>query len=119
MTDELKQRIANITDANAQILEIYALLDELNITYKKTKCARCRRDLLNILREEAGLIESAANESGFNTYSNTEYVYLLDRPQTWNGHFINQDTPPEVIRAFLEQFPNGYYKLKQNTTENE
>lgn len=119
MTDELKQRIANITDANAQILEIYALLDELNITYKKTKCARCRRDLLNILREEAGIIESAANESGFNTDSNTEYVYLLDRPQTWNGHFINQDTPPDVIRGFLEQFPNGYYKLKQNTTENE
>lgn len=116
MTDELKQRIANITDANAQILEIYTLLDELNITYKKTTCKKCRRDLLNILREEAGIIESAANESGFNTDSNTEYVYLLDRPQTWNGYFINQDTPPEVIREFVKQFPKGYY-IKKNKTE--
>ena len=116
MNDDLKQRIANITDANAQILEIYALLDELGIKYKKTKCARCRRDLMNILREEAGIIESAANESGFNTVSNSEYVYLLDRPQTWNGHFISQDTPPEIIREFVKQFPKGYY-IKKNKTE--
>lgn len=106
MTEEIRERIARITNANRQVGEIYALLDELGISYKRTGCSRCRRDLLNILREEAGLIESAADVSPFDG----EYEYLLDRPQSWNGHIMGQDTPVEVIREFVKQFPNGYYR---------
>lgn len=116
MTDEIRQRIEGITNANKQISEIYALLDELGIAYKRTKCSRCRKDLLNILREEAGIIESAANESDFN--SNSEYIYTATRPQIWNGYIINQDTPVEVIREFVKQFPKGYYKKNNNQNNN-
>lgn len=109
MTDEQYKRIAGITNANRQIKEIYALLDELGITYKRTGCSRCRRDLLNILREEAGLISSAAEASEFDA-PGTEYTYLPDRPQSWNGHLMDQDTPVEIIREFVKQFPTGYYR---------
>lgn len=115
MTDETKQSITAITDSNKQIKEIYAILDELGIKYKKTTCKKCRRDLLNILREEAGMIESAADESEFNSNLNYEYIYTPNRPCIWNGHIINQDTPVEVIREFVKQFPKGYYKINNKT----
>lgn len=117
MTDETKQRIKAITDSNKQIKEIYALLDELGIKYKKTSCKKCRRDLLNILREEAGMIESAADESDFNSNSDSdyEYIYTPSRPCIWNGQIINQDTPVEVIREFVKKFPNGYYIINNKT----
>lgn len=110
MSDEIRDRIAAISNPNKQIDEIYALLDELGIIYKKTKCGKCRKDLLNILREEAGLIEDAAEESEFGKETETEFTYLLNRPQSWNGHLICQDTPVEVIREFVKQFPNGYFR---------
>lgn len=115
MTEETKQRIKAITDSNKQIKEIYALLDELGIKYKKTSCKKCRRDLLNILREEAGMIESAADESDFNSNLNYEYIYTPNRPCIWNGQIINQDTPVEVIREFVKKFPNGYYIINNKT----
>lgn len=118
MTDEQYERIAGITNANRQIKEIYALLDELGITYKRTGCSRCRRDLLNILREEAGLISSAAEASEFDA-TGTEYTYLPDRPQSWNGHLMDQDTPVEIIREFVKQFPTGYYRKVERTEDND
>ena len=118
MTDEQYERIAGITNANRQIKEIYALLDELGITYKRTGCSRCRRDLLNILREEAGLISSAAEASEFDA-PGTEYTYLPDRPQSWNGHLMDQDTPVEIIREFVKQFPTGYYRKVERTEDND
>lgn len=101
-----------ITNVNKQVDEIYKLLDLLGITYKKTSCSKCRKDLLNILKEEAGLIKNAADESDFNTDS--EWVYVCKRPQSWHGHIIDQDTPTEVIEEFVKTHPVGYYKRIEN-----
>lgn len=121
MNDETKERIAAITNPNTQIAEIYSLLDELGITYKKTTCKKCRRDLLNILKEEAGIIESAADNSEFNAEpeTETEWEYICNRAQTWHGNIIDGNTPDEVIREFIKQFPTGYYVRKEHTAENE
>lgn len=117
MNDEIRKRIAAITDYNAQIRDIYTLLDELGITYKKNKCVRCRKDLYNILREEAGLIDDAAIESDFN--GENEWIYLLDRAQSWNGYIIDNNTPIEIINEFVKSFPNGYFTKNNNTANNE
>ena len=97
---------------------IYEVLTALNIPFKKTSCSRCINDLLNICKEELGLIGNAAEVSDFNGAEQTEtgektrkWVYIADRPQTWNGHVINNDTPEEVIAEFVKKHPNGYYKL--------
>lgn len=50
---------------NSDIETLYTILDELNIKYKKTLCSKCRRDLLNIAKEEVGLIQDASTESDF------------------------------------------------------
>ena len=116
MTNEIRETIAAITDANEDINLIYSLLDALEIPYKKTTCKKCRRDLLNILREEAGLIESAADNSEFNTESETEteWDYICNRPQSWRGYIMDGNTPANVIAEFVKQFPTGYYRKRQN-----
>lgn len=85
---------------------LYQLLDNLGITYKKTNCRKCLGDYFAMAKEELGLIENAAEESGWDG----EYKYLLNRTLSWNGHLINQDTPVEVIREFVKAFPKGYYR---------
>ena len=114
--EQLKEKILSVKDANKDIKIVYEVLDELGIKYKRTKCQRCRNDLRNIALEELGLIDDAAEMSDFN--GEYEYEYLLARPQSWNGHLMDQDTPAEVIEKFLKQFPNGYYR-KVVRTENE
>ena len=117
MTDEQIERVKKIKNVNRQVNEIYNLLDEIGMKYKKTGCSKCRKDLLNILREEAGLIEHADEVSDFNDGrpmgddgSNKEFEYLLPKPQFWQGHRIDQDTPTEIVRAFVAKHPTGYYR---------
>lgn len=97
---------------------IYDVLDELNIPYKRTNCGKCINDLLNICKEELGMIGNAAEVSDFNGEEQAEtagkkrkWVYVADRPQTWNGHLMNNGTPEQVIAEFVRKHPNGYYKL--------
>ena len=114
MTKEsLIEQFADIKQATtANISQIYEALDFLGIPFKKTSCKRCRQDLLNIVREELGLIESAAEESSFNSDGDKCYRYLLDRAQTWNGYVIDNNTPVEIIKKFIERFPVGYYAVE-------
>lgn len=91
---------------------LYSIMDELELKYKKTNCVKCLHDYYNIVKEELGLIESAAEVSDFN--ENAEYIYLLDRTQTWNSYLINNDTPIDVIQDFIKTHPKGYYKIKED-----
>jgi len=111
----LIEKINSVEDVSKERDIIYSVLDELNIRYKRTNCKKCLQDLLNIAKEELGLIGNAAEESTFN--EEFDYVYICDRAQTWNGHIINQNTPVEVIREFVKSHPNGYY-IKQYTMIN-
>lgn len=120
MTDEQRQRIANITNANKQIGEIYALMDELGLKYSKTTCSKCRRDLLNILREEAGQIEDASAESAFDAADidwSYDYEYIYPRKIWWHGHEIGPDTPREIVEAFVRLIPQGYYRKVERQAE--
>lgn len=112
--NELIKKIKSVKDPVKEIETVYAVLDELGIKYKKSSCHRCRKDLYRIALEELGLIENAADESDFNS-SDGEWVYLLNRPQSWHGHIIDQDTDPSVIAQFVKTHPVGYYEMKEKT----
>ena len=114
--EEMIKAIGGIVQPFKQRETLYAIADELEIKYKRNSCPKCAKDLWNIIAEELGLIDNAAEESDFN--GEYEYEYLLARPQSWNGHIMDQDTPVEIIEKFLKQFPNGYYR-KVVRTENE
>jgi len=103
---EIIKGIDNPTPAN--INTIYEGLRFLNIPFKKTTCGKCRRDYLNIIKEELGLIDNAADQSDFN--ENKCYRYLLKRSQVFNGHLINGQTAIEIIREFVRKHPVGYYE---------
>lgn len=107
---ELVEKIQSVKDVKKQAETIYEVLTALNIPFKKTQCRKCLADLTNIAKEELGLIGNAAEQSSFDVPEKAEYVYLLDRPQTWNGHIIGPTTPVEVVREFVKAFPRGYYK---------
>lgn len=108
----LVEKISSVKDVKKDRNIIYEVLSELGISYQKVNCLKCLKDLLNIAKEELGLIGNAADESAFN--EGFDYVYICDRAQTWNGHAMDQDTPVEVIREFMKSHPYGYY-IKQNT----
>lgn len=103
---EIVKGIDNPTPAN--INTIYEGLRFLGIPFKKTTCGKCRRDYLNIIKEELGLIDNAADQSDFN--ENKCYRYLLKRSQVFNGHLINGQTAIEIIREFVKKHPVGYYE---------
>lgn len=92
---------------------IFQLAKELGLKFKPTNCGKCLKDYVKIIKEELELIESAAEESGFD--EKTEWVYLLNRPQSWHGHIIDQDTDPSVIEQFVKSHPVGYYEMKEKT----
>lgn len=114
--EEMIEATGGIVHPFRQRETLYAIADELGIKYKRNSCPKCAKDLWNIIREELGLIESAAEESDFNG-GDYEWVYLPKRPQYWNGHVIDQDTPVEIIREFVKRFPKGYYRKAEKTTE--
>lgn len=96
---------------------IFQLAKELGLTFKPTNCGKCLKDYVAILKETLGLIENAAEESGFDE-KEYEWVYLPKRPQFWNGNVINQDTDPEIIEEFVKRFPKGYFKkVEKEQTE--
>lgn len=100
------------------VTKLYKALDDLGLPYTKTTCKKCRRDYLNMIKEELGVIKDASEESDFNGTSDTtrrKWVYLLDRTQTWNGHVIGPDTPENVIEQFVSKFPAGYYRQDEIT----
>lgn len=113
--EELIEKINSVRNVSADRNVIYDVLAELGISYRRTNCRKCLKDLLNIAKEALGLIGSAAEESSFN--EDFDYVYVCDRPQTWKGYVINQDTPVEVVREFVKSHPKGYY-IKQYTMIN-
>jgi len=106
----LIDKINSVEDASRDRNIIYSVLDELNIQYKRTNCKRCLVDLLNIAKEELGLIGNAAEESSFN--EDFDYVYVCDRPQSWNGYIIDKNTPTDIVKEFVKSHPKGYY-IKQ------
>lgn len=120
--DELIRRAQSIQDLKRDYNELYALLDELGITYKRTTCSKCRQDYLNIIKEELGMIESSAEVSGFNTTSDGRYIYIRDRNYIWTKPDgtrvrISKTTPVEEIEEFVKTH-KGFYKKIENK-ENE
>lgn len=104
--EEIVNIVKGIRDPYGQKRTIYELMDELSIPYKKTNCKRCILDYYNIIREEVGLIESAAE------LSDAEYVYVQPRAVRWNGHILNQNTPKEIIEEFMSTGIKGIYIKK-------
>lgn len=111
--EELKAKALSITNPALQSEELYELLDLLGITYKRTRCYRCRIDLYNIILEELGLIKDAAESSSFDY----EYKYLKSRSVLWmrDGKYIkmNQYTPIYIIEEFIKTH-KGFYKKINN-----
>lgn len=117
--DELRSRVESITSPTLQREELYELLETLNIPYKKTRCTKCLQDYLLILKEEAGVIDSAAESSSFNTNEDIkQYKYIRNRTVLWNrdGKYvkINQNTPTNIIEEFIKTH-RGFYKEINNT----
>lgn len=111
--EELLRLFNNITDPIKQKNELYGLLDALKITYKQTNCKHCLIDYYNLVREELGLIESAAEISEFNNEDDSQQVqtvlrYVWPRPVSWKGHIINDRTPESVKREFHKTH-KGFY----------
>lgn len=107
--EDLIQRTLLIKNVSTQREELYSLLDELGITYSRTRCIKCLNDYLNIIKEELNLIESASELSSFNY----EYKYLKSRSVLWDrdGKMvkINQNTPIDTIEEFIKTH-KGFYK---------
>lgn len=105
----LIEKYNNIKDLFRQYNELYELLDLMGIKYQRTSCIKCRKDYLNIIGEELGLIESAAEVSSFNNYK-----YLKKRTFLWykDGKVvkINSKTPKEEIEQFIKTH-KGFYKI--------
>ena len=102
LADEVKQ----IKNPLKQKEQVYAIMDALGISYKKTNCGRCMRDYTNILKEELGMIESAADASDFN---GKKYRYIRQRTVLWRGNKMNQHTPVDVIEQFIAAGGIGFY----------
>lgn len=107
--EDIKNRIADIKDVVRQKAELYAILDEMGVKYKKTRCIKCLKDLLNIAKEEAGMIGSAAEASDFNL-SSRKWKYVKNNPVLWRGFIFDDNTPEEMVEKFV-RYHNGYYVL--------
>lgn len=116
------ERIQRLLATNSDIYDVkedlYSLLEELGISFKKTRCKKCLWDYYNIIREELGIIPDASEESDFNQFYGMEFIYLKSRPVAWNGHIMDNNTDPAVIRAFLKTGASGYYRLNDKYDKN-
>lgn len=117
--DDIIEKVKAIKNVDAQIEEIYAIADSLEIKYTPSKCHRCRVDLLNIIKEELKMIESAADESEFN--DNPKYKYLKTKGVVLDGVVYDQYTDVRLIEKFMEKFHGYYEKInnENNIEENE
>lgn len=108
--EEMITALKAVKNPVVEITTIYRVLDELGISYQKSKCGKCRKDLYNIAREELGLIKSAAEKSSFNDDQDYEWKYLRKDSVWYNGRIYNQNTKPQLIEKFVETHPTGYYE---------
>lgn len=110
--NEMIEMLNGIQNAYRQRKMLYQIADELGVKYQQSNCAKCARDLYNILREELGMIESAADESAFNDVPETgyEWRYVRKAPVYCNGVTYSQSTDPKLIEQFVKKFPKGYYE---------
>ena len=113
--EEMIEKVLAIKNVRKEKAVIYQIAKELGLNFKPTNCNKCLGDYVAILKEELGIISSAAEESSFDA-SNYEYEYLGTKSQAWNGHIINQDTDPEIIREFIKRFPT-YYRVIEKKVE--
>lgn len=112
--EELRERTLAIKDPARQPQELYALLDAAGITYQKSTCHRCRIDLYNILREELGLIKSAAEESDFNELpEGAELVFIYPRPVRFGNLIISKTSSQKAMMKMYKAHPKFF--LVQNT----
>lgn len=120
--EQLLQAVKGIKNPVKQKEEIYMLMDALGMQYKRTNCGRCLRDYLNMVKEELGAIESAAEVSEFNDAEGEfEYIYIHPRTVLWRGNKMNQHTDPKIIEEFVKEHPHGFYSkqtLLFNKTQN-
>lgn len=112
--EEQIELLNTIKNPRLQREDIYSLLEDLGIQYKRTNCIRCLEDYLNIIKEELGLVESAAELSNFNG----GYKYLKNRPFRWvrkNGEIviINKNTPIDVIEEFITAHKGYYIRIEE------
>lgn len=108
-TEEMIKTVNSIQYPKKESDLIFKVAKELGLDLKPTKCPRCLRDYLNILKEQLGLIENAALLSDFD--KEHEYRYIRRDGVSWRGHSINQNTDPEIIAEFVKRFPTGYYEI--------
>ena len=113
--NDLKEKLVEIVklidDPWEQRQTIYDAMDALGIHYTKTNCKKCVRDYYNIVREELGLIKSAAEISDYNDVEvDSEWKYLKQYPTAWNGHILDQNTDPKIIAKFMSKGAKKYYK---------
>lgn len=115
------QAVNGIKSPSKERETIYGLMDELGIAYRRTNCHKCLADYLAIIKEQLGLIGSAAELSEFNDDTEYEYEYIKGRAVAWNGHIMNQDTPKEIVEEFCRLTGDRYYRRVpvSNDTNNE
>lgn len=114
--EELIKKVESIKDLKKDYKILYEIMNELGISFRKTTCSKCRQDYLNVVKEELGMIESAAEQSDFN---GGKWVYLRERSFSWtmlDGKkvIINANTPQNIIEEFVKTH-KGFYK---QTNEN-
>lgn len=112
--EDLIRRVEAIQDPKKDKEELYSIMEELGIGYKKTNCPKCLRDYLNIVKEELGLIDSAAESSDFNS----GWKYLKNQTLIWTRPDgtkvkINANTPVDIIEEFVINH-KGFYKKTNN-----
>lgn len=117
--EEITERINAIADPSEQRDELFAVLDELGIRYKKdTRCKKCLRDYLLVAKEAVGLVESAAEESDFNAQGpeadapKPVYVYTHHRPVLIEGRRYDRHSTQEDLEWLHQRLGNGYAAAK-------
>lgn len=115
--EDLIKKVESIKDLKKDYKILYEVMDELGIKFKKTTCSKCRRDYLNIVKEELGLITDAALMSAFD--DGDEWIYLHDRSYSWTKLdgtkvIINKNTPREVIEEFVKTHKGFYKKIEKH-----
>lgn len=106
--EELIEKLKCITDVSKDRRILYDVLDSIGITYKKTNCKQCLRDLYNIAMEELGMVSDASELSDFNGHGG--WVYIQKKPASWKGHLIDSTTPIDVVEEFVKVHPDGWFR---------
>lgn len=108
---QILEKAKQIVDPARQAQLLYECLDALGITYHKTACHKCRRDLYLILLEELDLIEDASDMSAWDT-QDTEWIYTYPRTVKCEGKTISKKTPQHILSDFCEKHPT--FCMKQH-----